>query len=72
MQSLYSLEDCIWDWIQFATEKRKPARWIAFNKHHAKRELVAVLEGEFQIMTADDFCAFLVHTAQWHYAMMRI
>jgi hypothetical protein len=40
----YSLEDCIWDWIELSNKKQK-FRWFALNRHLAKREITAVLNG---------------------------
>ena len=55
----YTLEDCIWDWIELAKDRRRPERWIALNRHIAKRELIEVLKTEFGIVNAADFIALV-------------
>jgi hypothetical protein len=61
MSNLYSLDECIWDWIQIATEMQKPKKWVTVNRHRVKREILAVLDGpRFQISTAEGFLN-LVH-----------
>jgi hypothetical protein len=51
----YTLQDCLWDFIQFAGEKKVPHQWISRNRHEAKLHLSETLENCFNIRNAEDF-----------------
>ncbi len=53
----YSLENSIWDWIELSNRKQK-FRWIALNRHLAKREIIAVLN-KLGITKSADFIALV-------------
>jgi hypothetical protein len=54
----YSLDECVWDWIEFALMQGRP-KWRGINRHQPKREIVAVLTAHFAISTAEDFISLV-------------
>ena len=59
----YSLEECVWDWIEFASMNGKP-QWRSNNRHQPKREIMTVLSYIFEIVSAEDFIHWVCLTVR--------